>query len=42
MHPLTLGLLDNCVAVVPFICNQMLGVEPVDQLISFCAIRSGT
>lgn len=42
MHALTLGLLDNRVAVVSFVCNQMRGVEPVDQLVSFCTIRSGT
>lgn len=41
-HALTLGLLDNRVAVVPFVCNQMLGVDSVDQLVSFRTIRSGT
>jgi len=41
-HSLTLCLFDDRIAIIPFVGNQMLCREAVDQAASLRAIRCGT
>lgn len=42
VHALTFGLLDNRIAVVPFIGNQVVRRDAFDQAASLRTIRCGT
>lgn len=41
-HPATPGPLDNLVAVIPFIRQQILCRQPFDKFASLCTICCGT
>ena len=39
LHPLLLGLVNDGVAIVATVSNEMLGFQPFDQLESFATVR---
>lgn len=42
LHALSFGLLDDGVAVIPLVGNEMLCRQPLNQAVSLCTIRHGT
>ena len=42
LHTLVFGLLQDSVAVVAFVREQVIGINSFNQAVSLCAIRSGT
>ena len=41
-HALLSRLFDNCIAVIPLVRDQIIGIEPFNQAASLCAISCGT
>ena len=42
LHTLSLGLLDDGIAVIPLVSNEMLCRQPLNQAVSLRTIRHGT
>lgn len=42
VHAALLRQIKDCVGIVTLVCNQMSGVDPLDQAASLCTIRCGT
>lgn len=42
LHPLLSRLRNDGIAVISLVSKQMLGINPLNQSVSMCAIRIGT